>query len=87
MKHLTIIDGHDLGDHIVVIDRMGEETHYIDLNKVVGVSIMPGNQLLLRFEGGPQALTPITNREAEDVVNLWLALNSEKSKSRKRKAG
>lgn len=86
MSNLTIIDGHDLGDHIAVLDRMGEETHYIDLRQLVGISIGPGDDIHLRYNAGTQTLHRVDSNDAEQLVTEWVQLNKPKTLTR-RKAG
>lgn len=86
MNNLTIIDGHDLGDHIVVLDRTGEETHYIDLRQLVGISIGPGDDIHLRYNAGVQTLHRVDAKDAEQLVTAWVQPGKPKTLTR-RKAG
>tara|TARA_R100000152_G_C6753325_1_gene177085 strand:+ start:501 stop:761 length:261 start_codon:yes stop_codon:yes gene_type:complete len=84
MNQLTLIQDHDLGAHIEVFDRMGEETHYIDLRHVAGISVGPGDQLHLRYNAGIQTLNGVAASDAEHVVNKWLMLEWVEDLSKKR---
>ena len=74
MGKLSLIEDHDLGSYLIVFDRMGEETHYIDLTKLSGISVGPGDSLHLRYPSGCQTLLHVKSEDAEKFVARWVSM-------------
>ena len=62
------------GDSIVVLDSGSKGVHYIDLTKVVGISVGPGYELNVHLIGSKITVPNVRSEDGERIVERWLSI-------------
>ena len=61
-------------DSIVVLDSGNKGVHYIDLTKVIGISVGPSYELNIHLIGSKIAVPNVRSEDGESIVERWLSL-------------